>query len=62
MADTIIIELDDEPIGLGMRTQGGLRFIACSPSVQRLDHQVFTSLRSIERAARELMATRRRAA
>ncbi|QCI63870.1 hypothetical protein [Phreatobacter stygius] len=63
MSDTIIIELDDEPIGLGQRTRGGLRFFASARSVQSLDHQVFRSIHGIERAARDLIAaTRRRAA
>ncbi|MCZ0734437.1 hypothetical protein [Phreatobacter sp. AB_2022a] len=62
MSDTIIIEIDDEPIGLGQRTRGGVRFFASARAVRSLDHQVFRSIHGIERAARALMTQERRAA
>lgn len=54
-SDVILVEVDDEAIGLAQRTRGGLRFFSSIRRLDGLDGQIFRSLGQIEAAARDLI-------
>ncbi|MFT3952881.1 MAG: hypothetical protein QM722_00015 [Piscinibacter sp.] len=60
-SDTVLIEVDDEAIGLAQRTRGGFRFFSSLRRLDALDGRDFRSLGAIEAAARDLMRRRQAA-
>jgi hypothetical protein len=62
MSDATIIEIRGEAAGIVARTGRGFAFYAAQAPFHRLERRLFRSVREAERAARELIARRSRAA
>jgi hypothetical protein len=52
MHSAYIIEIDEEAVGIAARDRGGFRFHAAVHAFNRLDGQIFPSVREATRAAR----------
>lgn len=49
-SDVSLIEFDNEAVGLAVQGRGGFRFFSATPTLNRLDSQLFRSLKVLRRA------------
>jgi hypothetical protein len=59
MSESYVIEVDDLSAGIVVRERAGYRFFAAAFQFFRLDGQVFGSVSRAERAAQELLRSKR---
>lgn len=59
-SDVTLIELDDEPVGLAVHDRAGFRFFAATSALNRLDAQLFCSLKALRHAVAEVRGSKRK--
>jgi hypothetical protein len=53
-SDVTLIEFDSEAVGLAVQDPSGFRFYSATPSLNRLDSQLFHSLKALRQAVADM--------